>query len=182
MAVIAGVLEQDFARYYDVIMPMLKHFIMNATGEKENRLRGKAFECMSLLGTAVGKEKFMPDAQEALTQMMRVPVADDDVQKEYIKEASERICQCLKKDFAAYLPMVLPGVLDNLRMDKDTVPEGNPNAAGGDDDDDEEYISVNTGDGKLVKVKTSKFESMQQSVELLLTITTELEGAFFDHV
>merc|ERR1711998_400557 len=75
--------------------------------------------------------------------------------------------------------MVLPGILDNLRMEKDTVPESNPNAA---DDDDEEYISVNTGDGKLVKVKTSKFESMQQSVELLLTIATELEGAFFDYV
>merc|ERR1719252_364570 len=72
IAVIAGVLQKEFTQYYDQVMPMLKHFVLNATGEKENRLRGKAFECMSLLGIAVGKEKFKADAQEALTEMFKV--------------------------------------------------------------------------------------------------------------
>merc|ERR1719188_1952 len=44
IAVIAGVIEQDFAQYYNEVMPMLKQFVMNMKGEKENRLRGKAFE------------------------------------------------------------------------------------------------------------------------------------------
>jgi len=57
IAVIAGVIEKDFALYYDGMMPLLKQFIMQATGEKQRRLRGKSFECMSLLGIAVGKEK-----------------------------------------------------------------------------------------------------------------------------
>merc|ERR1719199_239557 len=39
IAVIAGVIEKDFAHYYDDIMPMLKEFVINATGEKEHRLR-----------------------------------------------------------------------------------------------------------------------------------------------
>merc|ERR1719367_286329 len=85
IAVIAGVIEQDFSQYYDTIMPLLKRLVLNATGEKENRLRGKAFECMSLLGIAVGKEKFLPDAQEAVAEMLKMPVEADDVQREYIK-------------------------------------------------------------------------------------------------
>merc|ERR1719230_243140 len=71
IAVIAGVIEKDFSAYYDQIMPMLKQFVMTATGEKENRLRGKAFECMSLLGIAVGKDRFLPDAKEAIAEMMK---------------------------------------------------------------------------------------------------------------
>merc|ERR1719160_1321936 len=79
IAVIAGVLQKEFTQYYDKVMPMLKHFVMNATGEKENRLRGKAFECMSLLGIAVGKERFKDDARQALSVMFQVKCADDDV-------------------------------------------------------------------------------------------------------
>jgi hypothetical protein len=176
IAVIAGVLQKDFTEYYDQVMPMLKHFVLNATGEKENRLRGKAFECMSLLGIAVGKDKFKADAQEALSEMFKVKCADDDVQKEYIKEACERIATCLKKDFAPFLPQLLPIIFENISLEKDT--EATTNA----DDDDPESITVERGDGKLVKVKTSKFESMQQSVQLLKTFAVELETAYFPYV
>lgn len=175
IAVIAGVLQKDFTQYYDRVMPMLKHFVMNATGEKENRLRGKAFECMSLLGMAVGKDKFKADAAEALNEMFKVQCADDDVQKEYIKEACERIATCLKKDFAPFLTPLLPTIFDNISLDKDT--EVTTKA----DDDDEDCITVEK-DGKFVKVKTSKFESMQQSVQLLKTFAVELEGAYAPHV
>mmetsp|Transcript_118291 Transcript_118291/g.381826 ORF Transcript_118291/g.381826 Transcript_118291/m.381826 type:complete len:1124 (+) Transcript_118291:91-3462(+) len=182
IAVIAGVIEKDFSRYYDSIMPMLKQFVMHAKGEKENRLRGKSFECMSLLGIAVGKEKFLPDAGEAIAEMMNTPLEADDVQREYIKEASERICQCLKKDFAPFLPNLLLGIFKTLKMDESEAPT--PQRAGAEEDDDEEdaYVQVSTGDGKLVRVRTQRFEEMMQSVQLLHTFATEMEGAFFDWV
>merc|ERR1719440_302439 len=100
-------------------MPMLKQFVMSATGDKENKLRGKAFECMSLLGAAVGKEKFLPDAHEAISAMMNTQLEADDVQREYIKEASERICTCLKKDFAPFLPALLPGMFKSLKIQEE---------------------------------------------------------------
>lgn len=178
IAVIAGVIETDFSRYYDGIMPMLKQFVMHAKGEKENRLRGKSFECMSLLGIAVGKEKFLPDAREAVTEMLKTPLEADDVQREYIKEASERICQCLKKDFAPFLQHLLPGIYKSLRLDE--LGEAAP--AHADDDDDEAYVQVATGDGKFVRVRTQKFEEMMQSVQLLHTFTTEMESGFWDYV
>merc|ERR1719188_208350 len=171
IAVIAGVIEKDFAQYYDGIMPLLKQLVMNAKGEKENRLRGKAFECMSLLGLAVGKEKFLPDAKEAVAAMLQTPLEADDLQREYIKEASERICKCLKADFAPFLPHLLPGLFKALTIEADDA-----SAKPGADDDDDEFITVTTGDGKLVKVRTSKFEEIQQAVETLKTYCQELEG------
>jgi len=177
IAVIAGVIEKDFSTYYDAIMPLLKQLVMTATGEKENRLRGKAFECMSLLGIAVGKEKFLPDAQEAVGEMLKTPMEADDLQREYIKEASERICKCLKNDFAMFLPHLLPKLFSSLKMESEDVA---PNA--GKDDDDEQFITVSTGEGKLVKVRTSKFEELLQSVQLIHTFCSEMEGAYFDWV
>jgi len=178
IAVIAGVIEKDFSRYYDGIMPMLKEFVMHATSEKENRLRGKSFECMSLLGIAVGKEKFFPDAKDAIAEMMKTTLSADDVQREYIKEASERICQCLKKDFAPFLrDSLLVGIFKNLKLVDET--DAACGVGLGDDDD---HIEVSTGDGKVVRVRTSKFEEIMQAVQLLHTFCTEMEDAYFDFV
>jgi len=174
IAVIAGVIEKDFSQYYDGIMPMLKQLILNAKGEKENRLRGKAFECMSLLGLAVGKEKFLPDADQAITEMMRSPLEADDMQREYIKEAAERVCKCLKGDFKKFLPHMLPGIFNSFKIETE--------AANDDDDDDDEYVTMTVGEGKLVKVKSTKLEEMTHSVQLLRTFITEMEGAYREWV
>jgi len=173
IAVIAGVIEKEFSTYYDAIMPILKQLVMCATGEKESRLRGKAFECMSLLGIAVGKEKFLPDAKEAVQEMLKTPNEADDLQREYIKEASERICKCLKQDFAFFLPHLLPGIYKNLRLDEDSATK---------DDDADNFITVSTGEGKLVKVHSSKFEELLNSVQLLTTFCNEMESSFFEFV
>merc|ERR1719394_843065 len=98
-------------------MPLLKQFVVNATDEKQSRLRGKSFECMSLLGTAVGKEKFLPDAREAIAAMLKSQESADDLQRDYIKEASERICKCLKEDFAPFLPSLLPGMFKAMKVE-----------------------------------------------------------------
>jgi len=172
IAVIAGVIGKDFSLYYDGIMPLLKQFVMQLTGEKENRLRGKSFECMSLLGLAVGKDKFLPDAREAIQAMMSATGQVDDILREYIEQASERICKCLKKDFAPFLQAVLPGLIKNLALESSPAAE----AAG----QDSEYYQVTRGDGQVVQVHTDKFNELMQSLRLLTTYCTELEGAFYD--
>lgn len=176
VAVVAGNIGKDFGRYYDSVMPMLKQLVMTATGEKQNRLRGKAFECMSLLGLAVGKEKFLPDAHQAIDAMLKTPLDADDVQREYIKEASERICQCLKRDFRLFVPALLPGLARTLRFEEVAETAQVP------DEDADNYVKVTAKGGKLVQVHTQKFEEMKQSLSLLLTFCTEMEGAYFEFV
>jgi len=181
IAVVAAVMESDFSQYYDGMMPMLKQLVMHATSEKEGRLRGKAFECMSLLGLAVGKEKFLPDAKDAIFEMMKTQskLAPDDIQREYITEASERVCKCLKDDFAIFLPHMLPMLFQSLKFEAEDVNTANMKGKQGEDD---EYINVMTGDGKTVKVRTSKFEELLQSLQLMSTFCEEMDGAYFDWV
>eukprot|EP00928_Gymnodinium_smaydae_P026158 TRINITY_DN20620_c1_g1_i1.p1 TRINITY_DN20620_c1_g1~~TRINITY_DN20620_c1_g1_i1.p1 ORF type:complete len:1148 (+),score=364.28 TRINITY_DN20620_c1_g1_i1:100-3444(+) len=180
IAVVAGVMQKEFSQYYDGMMPVLKQFVMHATGEKESRLRGKSFECMSLLGIAVGKEKFLPDAREAITEMMKTQMEADDVQRDYIKEASERICQCLKRDFAIFLPSLLPGIFRSLKLE-DSDDAGAESAVDMRKDDDD-YLQVSIGDGKVVCVHSSKFEEVLQGVQLLYCFADEMGAAYFDWV
>lgn len=146
---------------------------MNAKGEKEGCFRGKSFECMSLLGVAVGKEKFLPDAQGAISEMLNTNLDSDDIQREYIKEASERVCHCLKRDFAPFLTVLLPGILKSLKLEGQ-APTGN--------DDDDDAVEISNAEGKTVKVKSSQFEELMESIQLLFTFADEMEGAFFDYV
>eukprot|EP00928_Gymnodinium_smaydae_P028185 TRINITY_DN2155_c2_g2_i1.p1 TRINITY_DN2155_c2_g2~~TRINITY_DN2155_c2_g2_i1.p1 ORF type:complete len:1130 (-),score=342.11 TRINITY_DN2155_c2_g2_i1:133-3522(-) len=180
IAVIAEVAGKDFGLYYDEIMPALKRLVANATGPKEQRLRGKAFECISLLGIAVGKERFSLDAREVLAEMMRTDVNDEDeVQREYIKQALERICHCFKKDFAPFLPSVMPRVLERMgfvaasaKMAKDQEEQ----VGNGD------YVQVVVGEGDPVWVNTYLFEGVLQSVQLIYKFVFELEEAFVEWV
>jgi hypothetical protein len=174
IAVIAGVIGDAFKEYYGTVMPLLKEIVTKASGEKETRLRGKAFECMSLLGVAVGKEKFLPDAKDAIESMLKMSAQADETQREYIKEAVERIVHCLKKDFLPFCPYVLPNVLQKLDLSEEILIAN----SGGDDD---EAVEVQYK-GKMIKVKTQRFEEMHQSAALLNSFCTEMEDAFFDCV
>jgi hypothetical protein len=45
-------------------MPYLKAILMNATDKSNRMLRAKSMECISLVGMAVGKDKFRDDARQ----------------------------------------------------------------------------------------------------------------------
>eukprot|EP00811_Abedinium_folium_P016108 NODE_2504_length_2201_cov_4.042430.p1 GENE.NODE_2504_length_2201_cov_4.042430~~NODE_2504_length_2201_cov_4.042430.p1 ORF type:complete len:672 (-),score=231.04 NODE_2504_length_2201_cov_4.042430:184-2199(-) len=194
IAIIAGTLEKDFSEYYDTIMPMLKTFVMNVTDEKLNKVRGKSFECMTLLGSAVGKEKFLPDARDAIEVMMATPLQADDVQREYIREAYERICKCLGRDFAHFLPTLLPQIFAVLKLEDESEQEAakakkkseSAVAADGsssdDDDSDDDFVEVATGEGKLIRVRSARFQEMEEAADLLQTIVGIVDAAFFPHV
>lgn len=45
-------------------MPYLKTILMNATDKSKRMLRAKSMECISLVGMAVGKDRFKDDARQ----------------------------------------------------------------------------------------------------------------------
>ena len=45
-------------------MPYLKAILINANDKANRMLRAKAMECISLVGMAVGKDKFRDDAKQ----------------------------------------------------------------------------------------------------------------------
>mmetsp|Transcript_56656 Transcript_56656/g.165735 ORF Transcript_56656/g.165735 Transcript_56656/m.165735 type:complete len:1086 (+) Transcript_56656:83-3340(+) len=179
IAVIAGVIETDFVPYYQQVVPVLKHVVLTATGTEERALRGKAFECMSLLGLAVGREVFQQDAQEAMQAMMETAsrgLEADDPQRSYIHEAAQRICRALKEKFLPYLQYLLPGIHAMLQMQPAEVLD--PDA----EDAEEDMTVAFLTDGKAVGLKTSQIEDFKSAVQLLACFLEVLGGHYFEHV
>lgn len=59
-------MQEHFQKYYDTVMPFLKVILMKATDKSNRMLRAKSMECISLVGMAVGKEKFREDAKQVV--------------------------------------------------------------------------------------------------------------------
>lgn len=62
--------QEQFQKYYDAVMPYLKAILVNANDKSNRMLRAKAMECISLVGMAVGKEKFRDDAKQVKFELL----------------------------------------------------------------------------------------------------------------
>jgi len=61
---------------------------------------GKAIECVTLIGIAVGPEKFSADATEVMDMLLKtygsgIELPDDDPQTSYLISAWSRICKVI---------------------------------------------------------------------------------------
>lgn len=102
IASVADTAENEFIAYYDRLMPCLKYIIQNANKDELKLLRGKTIECVTLIGMAVGTEKFMADATEVMNMLLKThgegaELPDDDPQTSYLISAWSRICKVCSK-------------------------------------------------------------------------------------
>eukprot|EP00736_Rhodelphis_marinus_P007337 Rmarinus@m.1215 len=122
VAAIADVAQEKFGPYYDTFMPFLKQ-ALQAPPTKENAgLRGRAIECTSIVACAVGKEKFLPDAQQILEYMKQLQgmnLPPDDPQSSYLLQAWTRMCRVMEGDFAPYMACVMPPLLEAASVKAD---------------------------------------------------------------
>ncbi|VDK70359.1 unnamed protein product [Anisakis simplex] len=90
----------------------------------------RTIECISLIGLAVGKEKFGKDANEIMQMLLANQaqfehISDDDPQVSYMISAWARICKILGEEFATYLPLVMPPVMQAASIKPDvTIMDG----------------------------------------------------------
>ena len=66
---IAKVVEEKFAPYYATFMPGIKQMLHQALGPDMSTLRGRAMECVGLLGESVGTDLFAADALEIMNTL-----------------------------------------------------------------------------------------------------------------
>jgi hypothetical protein len=179
IAVVAGCIEEHFVPFYPHIIPYMKTMIVQKTAKEERNLRGKCFECMSLVGLGVGKDVFQADAVELMTAMIATLEGEmdaDDPQKSFIEEAISRVCRTMKKDFAPFLPKLLDMSLKVLSVKPEfTV---NPD----DDDDDDDQTLTFLGDGTCVGLKTSQINDLQTHLNMVYVFVEVLGPVFFDYV
>lgn len=172
MAVIAGVLEEHFVKYYSTIVPLMKNTIATCVGTEDRTCRGKAIECISIIGMSVGRDLFVNDGIEcmnALIQIMQEPSTPDDPVKEYIDEALGRLCTALGTHFVPFLPTIVPLLIRSL--------ENNLKSFGDDND-----MTLMMGAEGAAGLRTTLVEELERTLTLISTIAEVLEEHYDGYI
>ncbi|ORY50953.1 ARM repeat-containing protein [Rhizoclosmatium globosum] len=183
IATVADCAEKNFVNYYGAIMPVLINILQNATDKRFRLLRGKALECASLIGLAVGKEVFSQHVHQFL-QILNViqqePKEDDDPVSSYLLVAWARVCKVIGVDFVPYLAVVIPPLIasaavkpDMAVLDSDESEDKYPEEEGW------EFISLGT---QKFGIKTNVLEDKHTAVEMICTYARDLEEHFVPYV
>ncbi|XP_076164575.1 karyopherin beta 3 [Ptiloglossa arizonensis] len=182
IASVADTCEEQFVTYYDRLMPCLKYIIQNANQQEHKMLRGKTIECVSLIGLAVGPDKFIADASEVMDMLLKThsegDLPDDDPQTSYLISAWARICKILGKLFEQYLPLVMGPVLRTAAMKPEVALLDNEDMEGI-EDLDWEFISL--GEQQNFGIKTAGLEDKASACEMLVCYARELKEGFADY-
>ncbi|KAF8785478.1 Importin-5 like protein [Argiope bruennichi] len=185
LASLADSAQEKFIDYYEKFMPFLKHIIQNANEPVLRLLRGKTIECVSLIGLAVGKEKFLSDASEVMdlllkTQTAGAPISEDDPQLSYMIAAWARICKILGKAFKPYLPYVMEPVLKaaSIKPEIAVLDSDDMKVVGNDDD----WEFVNLGEKHNFGIRTAGLDEKATACQMLVCYAKELKEGFADYV
>lgn len=179
MASVADCAQQSFVKYYDAVIPYLKSILTGATDKSHRLLRAKAMECISLVGMAVGRERFRQDAKgvmEILVSLQNSALDDDDPISSYMLQAWARLCKCLGQEFLPYMQIVMPPLLQSAQLKPDVkvldAEEEN------EDEDDDEVETILLGD-KKISIRTSVLEEKATACNMLCCYADELKEGFF---
>eukprot|EP00088_Acartia_fossae_P049518 TRINITY_DN5459_c0_g1_i1.p1 TRINITY_DN5459_c0_g1~~TRINITY_DN5459_c0_g1_i1.p1 ORF type:complete len:1108 (-),score=360.91 TRINITY_DN5459_c0_g1_i1:577-3870(-) len=185
IASVADTAEDSFIQHYDRFMPCLKFMISNANTTELRLLRGKTIECVSLIGLAVGGEKFNADASEVMdlllsSQIKGEEMAEDDPQMSYMISAWARICKILGPRFATYLPMVMGPVMKTASMKPEVALLDNDELTGV-EDDTEDWQFVQLGEQQNFGIKTAGLEDKATACQMLVCYARELKEHFAEY-
>ncbi|XP_047319761.1 importin-5-like [Impatiens glandulifera] len=181
LASVADSSQEHFQNYYDTVMPYLKTILVNATDKSNRMLRAKAMECISLVGMAVGKEKFRDDAKQVMEVLMSLQgsqMETDDPTTSYMLQAWARLCKCLGQDFLPYMSVVMPPLLQSAQLKPDVTISSLDSDNELDESDDDSMETITLGD-KRIGIKTSVLEEKATACNMLCCYADELKEGFY---
>jgi len=185
IATVADTAEDKFTKYYERFMPSLKYIFENAIGKDFRLLRGKSIECISLIGLAVGAEKFLADASEVMNLLLKTQTGEemeaDDPQISYMISAWARMCKIIGKGFVQYLPLVMPPVLKAAQIKPEValLDMDDPQNTGLDEEDGWEFVTL--GEQQKFGIKTAGLEDKSTACQMLVHYSRELKDGFADY-
>ena len=114
VAAMSGVLEEDFARYYTSFFPSILAILAAPAVAGRLVLRARAMQCVGIIASTVGAERFGPDATRVMETLMRTMaggMAAEDPGVGMLLEACTRIASCIGAAFLPYMETVLTPIL-----------------------------------------------------------------------
>ncbi|KAI9499421.1 hypothetical protein BDB00DRAFT_796249 [Zychaea mexicana] len=185
IATVADCAEDKFVKYHSVIVPLLLDILRQATDKQYRLLRGRAIECASLIGLAIGKEGFAPYTQgfiHILAEIQQSVTEPDDIQTTYLLAAWARMCKMMGQDFLQYLPNIMPPLLQSARVTPEFTfvdPEEEDVEANYPSEDGWDFVAIN---GQHIGIKTSVLEEKHTAIEMLVSYARDLGAGFLPYV
>jgi len=175
--------KEHFTPYYDAFVPTLKGILSNTHESSWYNLRSKTIDTFSIIGDAVGKEKFIADAREfmeALSQTQLGEYGKDDSMRENMLYASARICKVLGEDFIPFLPMILPSLLETASMQEDVYLDVGEDTDNGDTHRDGwQYSIIGT---KKFGIHNTALEEKNVAVRMIYCFVDNLTDGIMSYV
>uniref|UniRef100_A0A2S2Q881 Importin-5 n=1 Tax=Sipha flava TaxID=143950 RepID=A0A2S2Q881_9HEMI len=181
IASVADTCEGSFIKFYDHLMPCLKQIICSAVAPELKLLRGKTIECVSLIGLAVGQEKFLGDASDIMDLMLAThnkdeKLAEDDPQTSYLISSWARMCKVMGQQFEQYLPLVIGPVMAAASLKPEVALLDNDDMGNMTDNTDWQFVSL--GEQQNFGIRTSGLEDKASACEMLVCYARELKHGF----
>eukprot|EP01105_Mastigella_eilhardi_P007924 TRINITY_DN1963_c0_g1_i1.p1 TRINITY_DN1963_c0_g1~~TRINITY_DN1963_c0_g1_i1.p1 ORF type:complete len:1016 (+),score=218.80 TRINITY_DN1963_c0_g1_i1:14-3061(+) len=110
LASVAVCADQNFKQFYDVVVPVLKAILEKSHTDSDNPKSGRILhdriiEGLTLIGLAVGKQKFFADAHYIIHEMLKSSTVPEDT------NSLARLAEILGKDFTPVLKLVVEASL-----------------------------------------------------------------------
>ncbi|XP_057469428.1 uncharacterized protein LOC130758510 [Actinidia eriantha] len=180
LAAIASCAKEDFRLYYETVIPYLILLLKSETETSDRMLFAYSMECITMVGMAVGKEKFKDDAQqvvEVLISLQQFELETDDPLRRQLLQAWGRLCKCLGKEFLPYMTVAMPPLLQSVQLKSYLSVNTDPNYIdeSNDESDDESMEEVIPTSGRL-GIRTYVLEEKALACKMLCCIAAELKG------
>merc|ERR1711871_348359 len=182
----AQVSVDAFKPFYSSFMPGIKQILHNASGEQFVELRGKAMQCVGLIGEAVGDEICAGDALEIMQLLINAighQEANSDVLFDSILPACARISKALGAKFEPFLPFVMTpiftGAAQIIQFSMVDADEDEEDGEAQHDEDagtDSAVINLRNGVRKKVTLNTHAVQQKAQAARLLYEFCSNMKG------
>lgn len=182
---VAKVIEDGFAAYYSSFMPGIKMILNQALTPDLAVLRGRAMECVGLLGEAVGADVFSADALDVMNALLGAIDLDkdSDLTFDYILPTCARISKALESRFEPFLPLVMNPLLAGAnQVIQFSMTDAYEDDVEGEVSRNEEtglestVICLGAGIKKRVTLNTTALQQKQQAARMIFEFAKSLKG------
>ncbi|KAI3451336.1 hypothetical protein Pfo_008001 [Paulownia fortunei] len=148
LASLADSFQEEFQESYDAVLCYMK--VNLAFPLSDPLVAAKTLECMTMIGVAIGKERFMTNVDKVVKMLkfLQACSLDNDDPHDPIRcpllQAWGKLCKCLGTEFVPYLSLSMPQLLRSAQLTNYLDISENS-----DDSDDESLVEVNAGNSKI---------------------------------
>ena len=203
LSAMCGTVPESMHKFYGSIAPVLVGIVQTLDSKEMRMMRGKAMECLGVLGSCVEAAVFAPHALEAMkvsVALMTAGLESDDPLKPHMWAMWMRIADALKADFVPFLPTVMPPLMTAAKgIDMEAAVKAQAGAGAGIGggagssamgaggygfasaiDSDEEEVSDD--EGNVITVKTATLQDQALAINLLALIVKAVGAGYAPYV